>query len=148
MIFLTDEQRQVLQEDGAPMPLIDGDAGKCYMVMPVEFSSEGTVFRARMPGFGAVAEANGSEFHHQFLKATQELRLGHYWSRVRTPKDNSQLERFNRTIREAFLIDWPDCTDLDLLNGALFQWLDLYNHERPHAALQYRTPSEAAWGIS
>lgn len=91
---------------------------------------------------------NGSEFHHHFLKAAQELKLGHYWSRVRTPKDNSQLERFNRTIREEFLIDLPDCTDADYLNDALIQWLDLYNHERPHAALQYRTPSEAAWGVS
>lgn len=58
MIFVTDEQRQVLQEGGAPMPLIDGDDGKCYMVMPVEFSRNGEgLFRACMPGYGAVAEA-------------------------------------------------------------------------------------------
>lgn len=58
VIFVTDEQRQVLQEDGVPMPLIDGDAGKCYIVMPVAFSRESDgFFRARLPGFGAVAEA-------------------------------------------------------------------------------------------
>lgn len=89
---------------------------------------------------------NGSEFHRHFLKAVAKLKLGHFWSRVRTPKDNSQLERFNRTIREECLIDWPHCTDIVFLNGALIQWLDVYNNERPHTALQYRTPCEAAWG--
>ncbi len=59
MIFVTDEQRQILQEDGVPMPLFDAYAGKCYMVMPVDFSTEGTgVFQARVPGMGALAEAD------------------------------------------------------------------------------------------
>lgn len=40
------------------MPFIDADAGKCYMVMPVDFSAdEAGVFRATMPGIDAVAEA-------------------------------------------------------------------------------------------
>jgi hypothetical protein len=58
VIFATDEQRQILEQDGVPMPLIDGNAGKCYMVMPIEFSDIGTsIVRARMPGIAAVAEA-------------------------------------------------------------------------------------------
>ena len=58
MIFITNEQRQVLQDDDVPMPLIDADAGKCYMVMPVDFSADASgVFRATMPGIDAVAEA-------------------------------------------------------------------------------------------
>jgi hypothetical protein len=58
VIFVTDEQRQILNEDGVPMPLIDGHSGKCYMVMPVEFSADKSgIFSAHMPGFGAIAEA-------------------------------------------------------------------------------------------
>ena len=58
MIFLTDEQRQILQEDGAPLPLLDASAGRCYMVMPVDvFADEAGVFRASVPGMNAVAEA-------------------------------------------------------------------------------------------
>ena len=89
---------------------------------------------------------NGSEFHGHFQKAVQELGLGHYWSRVRTPKDNAQLERFNRTIREECLPSWHECTDTRILDGVLIQWLDEYNYDRPHAALSYRTPATAAWG--
>ena len=57
VIFVTDEQRQILEGEGVPMPFIDGD-GKCYMVMPVDFSADETgVFRAVMPGMNAIAEA-------------------------------------------------------------------------------------------
>jgi len=58
VIFVTDEQRQILRDDGVPIPLIDADAGKCYMVMPIEFSRDDTgFFRARMTSYEAVAEA-------------------------------------------------------------------------------------------
>lgn len=58
MIFVTDEQRQILQEEGAPLLLLDGTAAKCYIVMPVNLSrAEAGIFHATMPGIGAVAEA-------------------------------------------------------------------------------------------
>ena len=47
-----------MQNDSLPMPLIDAQAGKCYMVMPVDFSADASgVFRATMTGIDAVAEA-------------------------------------------------------------------------------------------
>ena len=59
MLFVTDEQRQILEEDGAPTPLLDADSGRCYIVMPVDFSNDGAgTFRASMPGMNAVAEAD------------------------------------------------------------------------------------------
>lgn len=58
MLTVSDEQRQLLQDDGVPIPLIDAEAGKCYMVMPVDFSHDRTrFFRAQMRGIGAVAQA-------------------------------------------------------------------------------------------
>ena len=59
MLFLTDEQRQYLNLDGAPLPLIDDESGRCFMLMPVAFSSSSTGrVLARVPGIRAVGEAN------------------------------------------------------------------------------------------
>ena len=46
---------------------------------------------------------NGTEFHKHFDKATQELRLTHYWGRVRKSTDNAKDERFKRTFHDECL---------------------------------------------
>lgn len=84
---------------------------------------------------------NGSEFQKDFEKACQELSLPQWYSRVRTPKDNAVLERFNRTIQEEFV----EMTDVDVeeteaFNQRLLDWLIEYNSIRPHQALDYQTP--------
>ena len=43
---------------------------------------------------------NGSEFQKYFEQGCQELRIKQYYSRVRTPKDNPDNERFNQTFSE------------------------------------------------
>ena len=60
MIFVSDEQRPVLQQDGPPMPLIDAVAGKCYMVMPVEFTT-------------TVTKADGTTAQHTYPAGTPFL---------------------------------------------------------------------------
>jgi hypothetical protein len=59
VLTVSDEQRQYLNLDGAPLPLIDAEQGRCYMLMPVNFtrSSDGRVL-ARVPGVRAVGEAD------------------------------------------------------------------------------------------
>ena len=59
VLMVSDEQRQYLDLDGAPLPLIDPDQGRGYMLMPVDFtrSPGGRVF-ARVRGVRAVGEAN------------------------------------------------------------------------------------------
>lgn len=86
---------------------------------------------------------NGSEFKKDFEKGCQELSLPQWYSRVRTPKDNAVLERFNRTIQEEFV----EMTDIGLedtqqFNTRLTDWLIEYNSVRPHQALDYKTPLE------
>lgn len=94
---------------------------------------------------------NGSEFHKHFDQAVTALKLTHWWSRTRTPKDNPGNERFNRTFREEFL-NWgnfhPDTT---VFNKKLTNWLVEYNNIRPHESLNYLTPleySEKTMGLS
>ena len=84
---------------------------------------------------------NGSEFQKDFEKACKDLSLPQWYSRVRTPKDNAVLERFNRTIQEEFveMID-IGLEDVEEFNQRLLDWLIEYNSIRPHQALDYQTP--------
>jgi transposase InsO family protein len=83
---------------------------------------------------------NGSEFHRHFDTACQGLGLEHYWSRVKTPKDNAVNERFNRTLQEEFLALGNMTADTAVFNRRLTEWLVEYNFRRPHQALGYLPP--------
>ena len=83
---------------------------------------------------------NGSEFHKHFELACEALNLEHYWSRVRTPKDNAVNERFNRTLQDEFLALGNMTTDPIAFNHRLTEWLIEYNFRRPHQALGYMPP--------
>lgn len=84
---------------------------------------------------------NGSEFMHNFDQACKDLSLPQYFSRVRTPKDNAVLERFNRTIQEEFVaMTEVAIDDTQDFNASLTDWLIEYNNVRPHQALDYLTP--------
>lgn len=86
---------------------------------------------------------NGSEFAKDFQAACRELSLPQWYSRVRTPKDNAVLERFNRTIQEDFVNSWDvDPVNVDDFNRQLTDWLIEYNDIRPHETLAYLTPIE------
>ena len=86
---------------------------------------------------------NGSEFEKDFKKACRQLKLPQWYSRPHTPKDNSVLERFNRTIQEESveIID-IGFENIALFNHRLLDFLIEYNSVRPHEALDYLTPLE------
>lgn len=83
---------------------------------------------------------NGSEFHGQFERTLKEFAIPHYWSRVRTPKDNAPNERFNRTLSEEFVQMGNMVIDPHEFNRRLTEWLVEYNFRRPHQALGYLSP--------
>jgi transposase InsO family protein len=89
---------------------------------------------------------NGSEFQGMFQKATEELGLTHYFNRVRTPKDNSVNERFNRTLKEEFLALGNFHPDPKVFNQRIRAWLEEFIFKRPHTTLGYKTPIEIACG--
>jgi transposase InsO family protein len=87
---------------------------------------------------------NGSEFQSVFDQALFEMKLTHLWSPPRTPKVQSHIERFNRTLQEEFvnyhidqLLDSPE-----EFNQSLKKWIIYYNTVRPHQALNYMTPRD------
>ena len=67
----------------------------------------------------------------------------HYWSRVRTPKDNACNERFNKTLQEEFIAFGNYTSNMDKFNRMLIKWLIEYNSIRPHETLGDKTPLEA-----
>lgn len=88
---------------------------------------------------------NGGEFLKDFEKACQKLFIGQIFSRVRTPKDNAALERFNWTIQDEWLdLSEAGLDDIEWANKDLTNWLIEYNRDRPHQSLDYRTPIEYA----
>jgi len=59
------------------------------------------------------------------------------------PDDNAYVERVIRTIKEEEI--WPNLYDtLAEARSAVAAYVDYYNNERIHSALNYRTPSEIA----
>ena len=91
-----------------------------------------------------VGHDNGSEFEKCFRAACEKLKIEQYYSRVRTPKDNPNNERFNRTLREEFIALGNFHSDPDIFNRHLTEWLIEYNFKRPHEALGYQTPMKSS----
>ncbi len=87
-----------------------------------------------------VGHDNGGEFEKYFKFACKRLKIEQYYSRVRTPKDNPNNERFNRTLQEEFIDLGNFHTDPEIFNQILTEWLIEYNFKRPHEALGYLTP--------
>ena len=85
---------------------------------------------------------NGSEFAKEFKFAVAELSLSQYFSRPKTPTDNSVDERFNRTLQDEFIALGNMTTDCAVFNRKLTDWLIEYNFKRPHQSLAYEVPVE------
>ncbi|OGY16508.1 MAG: hypothetical protein A2785_02850 [Candidatus Chisholmbacteria bacterium RIFCSPHIGHO2_01_FULL_49_18] len=84
---------------------------------------------------------NGSEFAGEFEQACRLLGIAQVYNRVRQPKDNPALERFNRTLQEEWLeLSEIGLDDIPEANQDLTEWLIEYNFRRPHQSLDYQTP--------
>ena len=67
--------------------------------------------------------------------------LEHTFAPVGRPTGNAVTERFIQTLKVE-LIWTRDWTSLAELREAVKQWLHVYNHVRPHEALDWMTPAE------
>lgn len=85
----------------------------------------------------AVQTDNGSEFALHFDGFLDEQGLIHFHTYPRSPKMNAEIERFNRTLSEAFIAGRRNLLayDLPAFNKALMEWLLWYNTRRPHWSL-------------
>ena len=59
--------------------------------------------------------------------------------RTQAPDDHRKIERFHRTLRQEFLTG-RTFDDLKAAQAELDRWIESYNTERPHSALEMATP--------
>ena len=62
------------------------------------------------------------------------------FSRPYHPQTNGKDERFHRSLK-AEVLNGRSFTDLVQAQGAFDRWREVYNHHRPHQALQMATPA-------
>ncbi|MBU0618664.1 integrase core domain-containing protein, partial [Patescibacteria group bacterium] len=84
----------------------------------------------------------GSEFKKYFEQECKKRDIPLFVLPPRSPKLNGCVERANRTHREEFYE--VNEVELSLIehNKQLEEWQYIYNHIRPHQALDYLTPHE------
>jgi hypothetical protein len=59
VLTLSDEQREAIAQYGTPLPVIEADDGKAYIILGVNFErADASVFRAVAPGVNAVGEGD------------------------------------------------------------------------------------------
>lgn len=83
---------------------------------------------------------NGSCYRsHAWAGALAATRTTHKRTRPYTPKTNGKVERYNATMSREWLRRRPYDSDADR-TAALADFLNYYNHERPHSALGWLPP--------
>lgn len=85
---------------------------------------------------------NGSEFADHFEICCDKQNIIHFHAYPRTPKMQSEIERFNRTLSEAFISRNRHLLAYDLpeFNRRLMDWLLWYNARRPHWSIGLISP--------
>lgn len=85
---------------------------------------------------------NGSEFTDHFQSFCDDEGIIHFHIYPRSPKMNAEIERFNRTLSEAFISRHRQLLayDLDEFNRQLMDWLLWYNTRRPHWSIGLISP--------
>ncbi len=85
---------------------------------------------------------NGSEFTKHFELLLEKDRIIHFHTYPRSPKMDSEIERFNRTLSDAFIKRnrLILAYDIDKFNEKLIDRLLWYNTRRPHWTLGLISP--------
>jgi len=102
--------------------------------------------------FKEILSDNGPEFgkkvsrskeYHPFERMLMELGIKHRYIRPYRPQTNGKVERFWRTLEEDLLRE-TNFDSPEELKDELLQYIVYYNHERPHQALEGKTPVDVA----
>lgn len=82
---------------------------------------------------------NGLEFQELFQHTARLLGYSTRFNRISSPEENGRVERFHRTIGEEFY-SRTSTRDKHVLETKLADYLHYYNYERPHLALDGKSP--------
>lgn len=76
-----------------------------------------------------------------FDRICRENGISHRHSKVRSPTTTGKIERFHQSLRKEFLAD-RTFSSLKAAQEALDAWVNDYNTNRPHQAIEMATPAE------
>lgn len=126
--------------------LIDVNSRWAYAEPALRVTSRATVTflqeaRKQAPfPFRTIQTDHGSEFSKWFTKIVEHSGVSHRHSRVRTPTDNGHVERFIRTLQDECL--HRISRDFRIWKKEIPEFIHYYNTERPHMALEMKTPQQ------
>jgi transposase InsO family protein len=99
-------------------------------------------FRRRGIRVQRVLTDNGGAYcSRPFRKACRWLGIAAKRTRPHRPQTNGKAERFIQTLQRQWAYSTPYVSS-DQRTAALPHWLQFYNEERPHAALNRQTPAQ------
>ncbi len=84
-----------------------------------------------------------SEDASLFTLALYWMNIHHIQASPRRPRTIGKIERWHRSLKEEWCDMHEQPADHQALRVLLSRWVEHYNSERPHCALDYRTPAEA-----
>ncbi|KKS75113.1 hypothetical protein A2781_02380 [Candidatus Gottesmanbacteria bacterium RIFCSPHIGHO2_01_FULL_42_27] len=91
----------------------------------------------------AIQTDNGHEFLFKFHAECINRGITHFFSRPRTPTDNSLVERMiESSVYELWLFDESLVPEIGYLNSRITAWSSRFNTYRPNQSLNYLTPME------
>jgi transposase InsO family protein len=76
-----------------------------------------------------------------FDRICRENGISHLLTQPRSPTTTGKVERFHRALRTEFRTD-RTFTDLAAAQAELDEWVEEYNHRRPHQALDMAVPAD------
>jgi len=89
---------------------------------------------------------NGSQFLTKEFKDTLKFfSMKNVRTSVNHPQSNGKIERFHGTIKSEKIRSMP-ILNLDQMKSEVGEWIDFYNNERLHSAIQYVTPMDVING--
>ena len=93
------------------------------------------------PGLILHSDRGSNFISYTYNKYLKDHHIIHSYSRPSTPTDNAPLESFNRTLKDAILLNEAG-KSYSTVRKHISKFMDYYNNKRPHSSLNYLSPNE------
>jgi putative transposase len=104
--------------------------------------AQGLVTKEQCAGLVLRSDNGAQPCSKHFVEYLGHVGVRGQYTGYNAPDDNAFVERVIRTIKEEEI--WPGSYDTwSEAHAAIEAYVDFYNNDRIHSALEYRTPSEA-----